>query len=230
MNKAFAAGFCSLLLACAAAAGDSSRYIVGAPPDVPTPFVPPWLPGLDLSLTHVAFAPGFRHAVFSAMDARPSGKVATSIHESRLRRAEWSVMNRVESLHASESSSGEAAFTRDGRWLYFSSNRPPSPGAAQPRIFRARVRNGRIGTPELVPLAIPSDAGAYYPRLLASGDLAFTSRGPNGSDDLFVARRRGRAFGAIEPIGGDFNSPQDDWDLVEERLYWVRLDAVLGEP
>lgn len=221
MRTAFC--FLACVVAGASAAAESSRYLAVEAPDAPAIFAPPILSDQQALLTHVAFAPGLRHVVLSAMDVQPSGKVATSLHESRRRGGEWSPVSRVESLDAAGFSSGEAAFSPDGRWLYFSSNRPPSPGEAQPRVFRSQVRQGRVGPPELVPLSIPHDAGAYYPRILTSGDLSFTSRGANGRDDLFVARRRGRGFGTVEPMQGDFNSPQDDWDLVETRDGRLRL-------
>ena len=60
---------------------------------------------------------------------------------------------------------------------------------------------------------------------LANGDLSFTSRGGAGDDDLFIARARGkdRGFSTPAPLGGDFNSAQDDWDLVESRDGRLRI-------
>jgi hypothetical protein len=53
--------------------------------------------------------------------------------------------------------------------------------------------------------------------------LSFTSRGSNGKDDLFAAPARGRGYAKPEPLPGDFNSPGDDWDLVESRDGRLRL-------
>jgi hypothetical protein len=174
-------------------------------------------------LTAISFAPGLRHAVLSGRHTAADGKAAATIHETRRARAGWSLPRPVEALGVGLPA-GEGAFSPEGRWLYFSSDRPPAtPG--QPRTFRAPVRGGVIGSPMHIELSLPSGASAYYPRQLASGDLSFTSRGRAGDDDLFIARARGkdRGFTTPAPLGGDFNSAQDDWDLVESRDGRLRI-------
>jgi hypothetical protein len=210
-----------LLLCCQAVFAAEARYLGLTPPDTPQPFDPPEWSGIGRSITNVAFAPGHRHVVMSVMDADPAGKVAGAFHESRLRRGEWSPPRQVVALIAGPSS-GEGWFTPDGRWFYFSSDRPPG-GPWRPRAFRAEVRRGQIAAPALVELEVPEAAGVYYPRVLANGGLSFTSRGSNGRDDLFVAPARGRGFGKPEALAGDFNSPRDDWDLVESSDGTLRI-------
>jgi hypothetical protein len=161
------------------------------------------------------------------MDAPSSAKVARGIHESRLLRGEWSALSRVHNL-GTDLPAGEGSFSPDGRWFYFSSDRPPG-GRSRPRIFRSEVRDDTLGSPALVSLDIPDTAGAYYPRPLANGDLMFTSRGPVGGDDLFIARASGGGFARPEVLTGDFNSPQDDWDLVESRNGHLRIWASARE-
>jgi hypothetical protein len=221
--------FAMLVLLCASTAGASgARYFGLWPPSAePRPFEPAF-PGSSMGrLTAISFAPDFRWVAFSAMDGNGPGKVA-AIHESRLSGDEWSAPVRVEAIYGPGLPSGEGAFSPDGRWLYFSSDRAPG-AAARPRIFRSAVRRGEFSTPEHVALDLPPQAGAYYPRVLANGELSFTSRGPVGGDDLFSARPRGRGFAEPEPLAGDFNSPQDDWDLIESRdgnlRFWVSARA-----
>jgi hypothetical protein len=208
-----------LFVAAAPAAG-TATYLGSTPPDFPQPF------NHDKALTSITFAPRLRLAVLSAMDAGNDGRVANVIYEARRSRDEWSPPVRVRAF--GEHAGGEVAFSPDGRWLYFSSDRPPgAPG--RPRAFRAPVKRGVIGAPVAMELAIGPEAGVYYPRTLPNGDLLFTSRGPQGADDLFIARARGGGFDQPELLGGDFNSSKDDWDLIESpdgRLrIWVSARA-----
>jgi hypothetical protein len=146
------------------------------------------------------------------MDAGPDGKVATYIYESTRTGDQWTSPVPVPSLGGRPA--GEAAFSPDGRWLYFSSDRPPA-APSRPLAFRAPVTANGIGNPAPVPLKVATPAGVYYPRPLRNGDLLFTSRGPHGGDDLFLARKRLAGYDTPGALGGDFNSSQDDWDLVE---------------
>ncbi len=214
-----------LLVSCIAVLGPAqageSRYFGLMPPEVPQPFEPPQWMAEGRTLTHVAFAPGFRHAAVSVMDPGGDGKVAGAIHESTLTRGEWSALARVETFGAALPA-GEGAFSPDGRWFLFSSDRPPG-GPGRPRAFRAAVRGSAFGAPAHLALEVPGTAGIYYPRLLNNGDLSFTSRGPRGDDDLFLAPANATGFGKSEPLDGGFNSAADDWDLIESRDGRLRI-------
>jgi hypothetical protein len=184
------------------------------------------------TLTGIAIAPGSRHAVFSSIEADAAGKVALTLHESRLESGEWSIPVPATAVSGAGRPASEAAFSPDGRWLYFSSDRAPG-ASSRPRAFRSAVSTRGFAAPEYLELEVPADAGVYYPRLARSGDLMFTSRGPLGDDDLYLARARGSSFGSPQRLGGDFNSPKDDWDLVESpegnlRLWVSAREGSLG--
>ncbi len=215
MSRALIRPILALLFALAGRAAASPAW-PGTPPATPQPFPH------SLALSGIAFDRSVRLAILSVMDVSANGKVAVSLHETRRTGDEWSTPLRVPSLGAH--AAGEAAFSPDGRWLYFSSERPPAT-AGRPRAFRAAITNGAIGAPLLVNIPISPDAGIYFPRPMANGDLLFTSRGPAGGDDLFVARARESGFDAPEPLAGDFNSAKDDWDLVESADGDLRLWA-----
>lgn len=219
----FASRLFVIALIAAPVRAEPQQYFGLDPPDTPEIFEPPPLAGSRLVLTNLALAPGHRHAAFSVIEVSDSAKVSGSIHESWERRGEWSAPARVD-IFGAELGAGEGSFSPDGRWFYFSSERPPG-GPMRPRVFRAPVRDGAFGAPQLVPLEIPESVGAYYPRQRVNGDLFFTSRGSLGGDDLFVARATGRGLDKLQPLTGDFNSPKDDWDLVESRDGKLRLWA-----
>jgi Tol biopolymer transport system component len=175
-------------------------------------------------VTGVAFTPDLLRCAVAVVDAREPSRVSVGIYESRQKGGEWSSPVLAEGLTEGGYTAGEGVFSPDGRWLYFSSSRPPGAPGLRPRMFRAAVMADRLGAPEYVPVEPPS-GGTFYPRLLADGGLAFTAPGPVGRDDLFVAAARGDSFAAPRTIEGDFNTPQDEWDLVETRDGKLRIWA-----
>jgi len=191
------------------------RYLGLTPPSQPEPFAPELFSSLlgdGVRITGVTFTPDLRRCAFTLVDARDPARVSVRIHESKEKGGEWSAPKPAEILTEGGYTAGEGVFAPGGRWFYFSSSRPPGAPGLKPRIFRAAVLPEGFGLPEYVPVEPPS-GGAFYPRLLADGVLALTAPGPVGRDDLFTARSD--LFGAPRPLEGDFNSPQDDWDLVE---------------
>jgi hypothetical protein len=208
-----------LLLGAALPAQEPGRYFgLRVPEAVPQRFEPAWMAREGRVLTNVALAPDLAHAAFSVMETDSAGKVASAFYETRRKGGEWSVPVRADHVGPG----GEGAFSPDGRWFYFSSDRPPGV-TGRPRVFRAPLGRQGLGAPRPVDIELAADASAYYPRPLANGDLLFTSRGPVGRDDLFVARARGSGHAPPEPLGGDFNSPLDDWDLIESRAGTLRV-------
>ena len=213
---------CLLVPGLVASAGDARYFGLEVPHGLPMLFEPATLAavaGPTQPITGPAFSPDFRRFVFTVADA---------VYESRRSgdepSAPWSAPRPVPILAAGHSA-GESIFSRDGRWLYFSSSRPPGAPGLKPRIFRASVEANGFGPPEYVAIEPPlhKDGGTFYPRPLADGSMAFTSPGPVGRDDLFVAPGRGSGFESPRALEGDFNSTQDDWDLIETADGKLRL-------
>ncbi len=203
---------CLLAPGLAACAGDARYLGLEAPLGQPMLFEPPTLAAVagPRPITGPAFSPDFRRFVFTVADA---------VYETRRTgdepSAAWSAPQPVPILTAGGYSAGESVFSYDGRWLYFSSSRPPGAPGLKPRMFRAAVEANGFGSPQYVPIEPPLGGGTYYPRPLADGGMAFTSPGPVGRDDLFIAPQGAHGFETPRALGDDFNSAQDDWDLVE---------------
>jgi hypothetical protein len=218
----------------AVSAAGHPRFLGLEPPRiVPQPFAPAVFADLAsgprVFATVVAFTPDFRRCVFSIVDARKPDEVSVRAYETRQSNGEWSAPIVLDTLTQGHHTAGEGVFDRQGRWFYFSSSRPPGAPGLKPRIFRAAVMPHGLGEPEYVPIEPPNGGGTFYPRPLADGALAFTAPGPAGRDDLFVAPRHARGYDAPRPLGLQFNSPQDDWDLVESRDGTLRVWASARE-
>jgi Tol biopolymer transport system component len=188
-------------------------------PDSPQPFSPAMLAELSpLVATNPAFSPDFRTFAFTTARFGKPGEVALSIHVSRFDGERWSAPRLATELGGEGFNNAEPAFSADGKWLYFDSNRPPGSPPWNVKIFRARVTEKGFEAVELVRLEVPAKAGTFYPQPQADQSLWFTSDGlgGKGGGDLYLARSR--PDGSFDPpvgFGGDFNSARNDWDLAE---------------
>jgi len=216
-----------MLLVCQVAFAGRGNYLGLEPPATPQPFEPPLFSELKrdgVGVTGVTFTPDLQRCAFTVVDARVPSRVSVSVYESRQKDGEWSSPVLAKTLVDGGHTAGEGLFSPDARWFYFSSSRPPGAPGLEPRMFRSAVTAEGLGAPQYVPVEPPS-GGTFYPRLLADGALAFTAPGPVGRDDLFTAAARGDSFASPQPLEGDFNTPQDEWDLVETRDGSLRIWA-----
>lgn len=118
-------------------------------------------------------------------------------------------------VSASDSSAwdGSPAFSRDGKTVYFSSNRAGGSGGLD--IYRVNMdASGRFGNPTNMGKAINTAGDEMFPFVSADGKLYFASDGHPGLGklDLFVAVRSGGKT-SVENLGLPYNSSMDDFGL-----------------
>lgn len=123
----------------------------------------------------------------------------------------------------------DVSFSPDGQRMYFISNRPDGgEGEARPDfdIFRMhRDGDGWTGPERVVDVASPLNE--WYPVETANGTLYFGSErregnhGPEGTADLWRARKSGDGFAAPENLGPVLNGP------AQEIEAWVSPDETL---
>lgn len=109
---------------------------------------------------------------------------------------------------------GSPAFSRDGKTLYFASNRPGGAGGID--IYRTNMdASGRFSKPVNMGRDINTAGDDMFPYVAEGGKLYFASDGHPGLGklDLFSATRTQGVI-TIENMGLPFNSPQDDFGLV----------------
>lgn len=115
----------------------------------------------------------------------------------------------------------DPAFSSDGRFVYFSSDRPGGRGGDD--VWRVAVRpgssggsggSGGFGTPEPLGPAVNSAGNEWAPMLGPGGErLLFSSDRPGGRgrQDLYVAAREGDGFAPAAPLQG-VNTAGDEFD------------------
>ncbi|WP_337042862.1 OmpA family protein [Emticicia sp. 17c] len=122
-------------------------------------------------------------------------------------------------VSASDSASwdGCPAFSRDGKTIYFASNRPGGLGGID--LYRVNMdASGRFGNPVNLGKEINTAGDEMFPYVSEDGKLYFASDGHPGLGklDLFVAIRSGGKI-TVENMGAPYNSNMDDFGLVMSK-------------
>jgi TolB protein len=131
----------------------------------------------------------------------------------------------------------DPAFSADGRFVYFCSDRAGGQGGDD--IYRVAVNDRGFGVPELLGPQVNSAGNEWAPMLSPDGStLLFTSNGHPGARrlDLFTARLVDGAFASAQALPGDINSDADEFDatyladgrtIVFSRARDIAVDPVL---
>jgi len=108
----------------------------------------------------------------------------------------------------------DPAFSADGRYLYFCSDRPGSLGGDD--LYRVPVTATGFGEPEHLGPEVNSAGNEWAPMLSGGGGtLLFASNGRGGAGrfDLFGARQLANgSFAPARPLPGDINTAADEFD------------------
>ncbi len=122
-------------------------------------------------------------------------------------------------VSASDSASwdGSPAFSRDGKTIYFASNRPGGFGGLD--LYRVNMdASGRFGNPANMGREINTAGDEMFPYVAEDGKLYFASDGHPGLGklDLFLAVRASGKI-TVENMGIPYNSNMDDFGLVMSK-------------
>jgi hypothetical protein len=112
----------------------------------------------------------------------------------------------------------EAAFSPDGQFIYFSSNRPLKDGDIKKDFDIWRVKrqaNGNWGQPENLGPTVNSGKSEFYPSITRSGNLYFTVEADygKGSEDIVVCKpTAGGGYNKPESLPEDINTKYDEFN------------------
>lgn len=155
-------------------------------------------------------APDGQRIVWGSTD-RAGGTGGWDLWQASLRQSRWQQPQPL-AINSQANDSGPA-FSADGRWLYFSSDRGGGSGGDD--LYRVRVHaDGSFGTAENLGPGINSKDDERAPMPSRDGKallFATDGHGGAGDHDLFVARWNGKAFVAPRPVQG-VNTRDDEFD------------------
>jgi len=192
--------------AAAAASGDGRGLeIVGT-----AELFAPGIASTRYSEVRLTLSPDGRTALWFSRD-RPGGAGGYDIWMSRRVAGGWGPAQPV--TFNSSGRDFDPAFSADGRFVYFCSDRPGGSGGDD--IYRVGVSASGFGTPVNLGARVNSAGNEFAPMLSPDGGtLLFSSDrgGGAGGHDLFTARRRGHGFAVAAPLAGGVNTAANEFD------------------
>ncbi|MEI9810652.1 MAG: hypothetical protein WDO16_23810 [Bacteroidota bacterium] len=150
----------------------------------------------------------------------PKGVFQSIIYRQRNSSGNWS--EPVLAPFAGKFSDIEAAFSPDGKKLFFSSNRPLSGTVIKDfDIWVVEKKNGKWGEPENLGSPINTEADEFYPSITRSGNLYFTAAYKKGvgKEDIYIAKWE----------NGKYNDPVAMDTAVNSKAYEFNAFVSPGE-
>ena len=145
-------------------------------------------------------------------DGKSSGRNNVDLYWSRYRRGGWT-NPRLLNVNTSRSWDSTPFLSKDGKTLYFASNRAKGYGGTD--IYKANVnRRGRWINIQNMGPEINTSGNELFPSVTEDGRLYFSSDSHEGFGglDIFVASRRGGKITIVNP-GKPLNSRGDDFGV-----------------
>jgi len=161
----------------------------------------------------VTFSPDGKTMVFAKGNSgKKKGADDVHLYTSRYRNGQWTEPKylNINKLNSFDSS---PAFSRDGKMLYFASNRPGGLGGTD--IYSARKSaRGRYSKVKNLGSTINTSGNEMFPYISDDGHMYFSSDGHPGFGglDLFYAKRSNGKT-TVENMGMPINSNADDFGL-----------------
>ncbi len=161
----------------------------------------------------ITFSPNGKMMVFARGNSgKKKGTRDVNLYMSRYQKGKWTTPE-ILSINDPNAWDSTPTFSRDGKTLYFASNRPGGQGGID--IYSARVDGrGRWSNVRNMGSKINTPGHDMFPYVTDDGKLYFSSDGhPSmGALDIFVATRKdGEVF--IENLGPPVNSVADDFGI-----------------
>ena len=161
----------------------------------------------------VTFSPDGKTMIFARGNSgKKKGTADVNLYITRNRRNGWTAP-RMLNINNPGYWDSTPAFSRDGRTLYFASNRPGGYGGTD--IYSARMNaRGRFYDVKNLGREINTAGNEMFPYISDDGHMYFASDGHPGFGglDLFVARRQSGQI-TINNLGEPVNSNADDFGM-----------------
>jgi TolB protein len=171
----------------------------------------PGIISTEASEVRLTISPDGKHAAWFARN-RAGGAGGYDIWTSTYDAGRWSAA--TPAPFNSKQRDFDPAFSADGRFIYFCSDRPGSLGGDD--LYRVPVTPDGFGKPEHLGPEVNSAGNEWAPMVSGDGNvLLFSSNGRGGAGrfDLFSSQRRANgAFAPASALPGAINTAADEFD------------------
>jgi hypothetical protein len=175
----------------------------------------------------LATSPDGRTRLWGSTD-RPGGPGGWNIWMSRRTGTAWSEPAAVS--FDSDGNDFDPAYSPDGGFVYFFSNRPG--GAGGDDLYRVAVTGETFGDAEHLGPEINTPGDEWAPTPTREG-LLFATNVPHAKHDLYFAAAKGTGFARAAPLPGAINTPDhDEFDAtyVGTAIVFSRSTDVENDP
>ncbi len=142
------------------------------------------------------------------------GTVNLGLYTAKIKGGKWE--NETElSINNIDYSVGHPVLSNNGKYLYFSSNKPGGEGGTD--IYRAKVlSDGNVGEIEEIVGDVNTPENELFPSIGSKDELYFSSTGHEGLGglDIFMAIYKGDTYTRITNVGFPVNTDKDDFAYV----------------
>ncbi len=162
-----------------------------------------------------AFTPDGQTMFFAKALRKTDAGTSVEIYKASRSEAKWTGAAKFEITADTLSAYDDPAVSKDGRWLYFSSDMPGGQGGKD--LWRVMISDGH-GTLENLGDQINTPGDERFPYVRDDSTLYFSSNGHAGLGglDLFRARLQPSGKWFIENMGAPMNSSADDFGITFE--------------
>jgi len=162
--------------------------------------------------THPAFTPSGDTLYY--LKCAPDASFC-SIVVSYKKNLEWSEPEVVP--FSGQYSDADPFVVKDGRSLYFVSNRPVTEGGPEKQdwdIWKTELTSGSWGKPVHLDNNINTEGSEYFPTLADNGNLYFGSSGRKGKGraDIFVSKLINNKYSEPENLGDSINTADNEYE------------------
>lgn len=138
------------------------------------------------------------------------------LYTAQLRDGGWADVQEMP-FNSDEYSTGHPALSRDGKVLYFVSDRPGGRGGTD--VYVSRLENNKWSVPRNLGAPINTKGDEMFPFVDETGNLYFASNGQSGGLgglDIYFAPLAGGDAPAIVHLDAPINSKMDDFGLITD--------------
>ncbi len=146
------------------------------------------------------------------------GAVNLAIYTAKVKANKWEDEKQL-SINNIDYSVGHPVLSNNGKYLYFSSNKPGGEGGTD--IYRAKVlSDGNVGEIESINGDVNTKGNELFPSIGSKDELYFSSNGHEGLGglDIFMAIYKGDIYNRITNVGYPVNSDKDDFAYIPGEM------------